>query len=110
LEEVLHLPHLFTRYFNHGEHRHENRKIKINKITFMEEKLIKFIIGEFVTDPDTQISEDTKLISSGLIDSFSLVSLQAFIEREFGKRIPAPRINAESFDTVRQMVAIINQF
>jgi acyl carrier protein len=75
----------------------------------MKEKLIGFIIGEFVTDPDSQISEDTKLISSGLIDSFSLVSLQAFIEKEFGKRIPAPRITVESFDTVRQMVEIINQ-
>lgn len=76
----------------------------------MEEKLIEFIIDEFLDDPDTEVTADTKLISSGLIDSFSLVSLQAFIEKEFGKKIPAPRITAESFDTVRQMLAVINQF
>lgn len=76
----------------------------------MHEKLIEFIKDEFLTDPDTEISIDTKLISSGLIDSFSLVSLQAFIEKEFGKKIPAPRITAETFDTVKQMVEIINQF
>lgn len=76
----------------------------------MQEKLIEFIKDEFLTDPDTKISIDTKLISSGLIDSFSLVSLQAFIEKEFGKKIPAPRITAETFDTVKQMVEIINQF
>lgn len=76
----------------------------------MQEKLIEFIKDEFLTDPDTEISIDTKLISSGLIDSFSLVSLQAFIEKEFGKKIPALRITAETFDTVRQMVDIINQF
>ncbi|MDD2230931.1 MAG: acyl carrier protein [Candidatus Cloacimonetes bacterium] len=76
----------------------------------MEEKLIEFIIDEFLDDPDTDITQDTKLISSGLIDSFSLVSLQTYIEKEFGKKIPAPRITAESFDTVRQMVEVINQF
>lgn len=76
----------------------------------MEEKLIEFIRDEFLDDPDTEIGVDTKLISSGMIDSFSLVSLQSFIEKEFGKRIPAPRITAASFDTVKQMVAIITQF
>ena len=76
----------------------------------MEDKLIDFIKHEFVTDDDVDITPETKLISSGLVDSFSLVSLQSYIAREFGKRIPAPRITAESFDTVKQMVDIINQF
>ena len=76
----------------------------------MEEKLIEFIKDEFLDDPDTDITLDTKLISSGLIDSFSLVSLQTFIEKEFGKKIPAPRITSESFDTVWQMIQVISQF
>lgn len=76
----------------------------------MEDKLIDFIKGEYLEDPDMEINANTKLISSGLIDSFSLVSLQTYIEKEFGKRIPAPRITAQSFDTVKQMVEIINQF
>ena len=76
----------------------------------MKDKLIEFIKNEYIDDPDVEITEDTKLISSGLIDSFSLVSLQTFIEKEFGKRIPAPKITAESFDTVKQMIEIINQF
>lgn len=76
----------------------------------MEQKLIEFIRDEFLDDPDMEITASTKLISSGMIDSFSLVSLQSFIEKEFGKRIPAPRITAESFDTVNQMVEIINSF
>lgn len=76
----------------------------------MEERLIRFITAEFLTDPGKVITADTKLISSGLIDSFSLVSLQVFIEKEFGKKIPAPKITAESFDTVRKMVEIIQRF
>jgi acyl carrier protein len=80
------------------------------KIIVMEEKLINFIKNEYLGDEEMEITPDTKLISTGLIDSFSLVSLQAFIEREFKKRIPAPKITAASFDTVKQMVEIINQF
>lgn len=76
----------------------------------MEEKLLDFIRDEFLEDPELEIDIDTRLISGGLIDSFSLVSLQSYIEREFGKRIPAPRITAESFDTVKQMVQVIQQF
>jgi acyl carrier protein len=76
----------------------------------MEEKLIAFIREEFLSDPSQEITADTTLLSSGLVDSFSLVSLQVFIEKEFGKRIPAPRITAKSFDTVRQMVRVIQQF
>jgi acyl carrier protein/D-alanine--poly(phosphoribitol) ligase subunit 2 len=76
----------------------------------MQEQLIEFIKHEFVTDDDVEITPETKLISSGLIDSFSLVSLQSFIAKEFGKMIPAPKITAESFDTVQQMIEIINQF
>lgn len=76
----------------------------------MEEKLINFIRHEFLDDPDMELDANTRLISSGLVDSFSLVSLQAFIQKEFGKMIPAPRITAETFDTVAQMLKIIEQF
>ena len=76
----------------------------------MEEQLLEFIREEFLAEPDMVIDIDTKLISSGLIDSFSLVSLQSFIEKEFGKRVPAQRITAESFDTVGKMIQVIKQF
>ena len=36
----------------------------------MKDKLIEFIRDEFLDDPDVEITEQTKLISSGLIDSF----------------------------------------
>ena len=74
----------------------------------MEEKLIEFIRNEFVTEDDVTIEADTKLISTGIIDSFSLVSLQTYIQREFGKTIPNPRMTAENCDTARQIIELIN--
>lgn len=90
--------------------RKEDRSSWTENSVIMKEKLIEFIYDEYVSDPEIEINADSKLISSGIVDSFSLVSLQAFIEKEFGKRIPAPKITAESFDTVNKMIEVINQF
>ena len=76
----------------------------------MERKLITFIKSELATDPDAVINPETKLISSGLVDSFSLVTLQVYIEKEFGAKIPAPRITTDTFDTVAQMIVIIQEY
>lgn len=79
-------------------------------LALMEEKLIEYIKNEFLADPAVKIDAETKLISSGLMDSFSLVSLQRFIQTEFGKKIPPPKITAESFDTVKQIMEIIDKY
>jgi acyl carrier protein len=76
----------------------------------MEEKLLAFIKNELINDPDVMLVPDSKLISSGLMDSFSLVTLQIFIEKEFGATVPAPKITADSFDSVALMIPIIQQF
>jgi acyl carrier protein len=76
----------------------------------MEIKLIEFIKNEFVIDDGTELLSDTKLISSGIIDSFSLVSVQLFIEREFGKKIPNSKMTVENCDSVTQIINLINQY
>jgi acyl carrier protein/D-alanine--poly(phosphoribitol) ligase subunit 2 len=76
----------------------------------LENKLIAFIKNEIAGDPDTEIKPDTKLISSGLIDSFSLVTLHVYIEKEFGVKIPASRVIPDTFDTVEQITSIIRQY
>lgn len=73
----------------------------------MEEKLIRFIAREFVDDPDLVLTPDTRILSTGLIDSFSVVLLRTYIEKEFGKKIPAAKVKSDSFDTVAQMITAI---
>ena len=75
----------------------------------MENQLIKYIKEDLAGDPNLRITVDTKLITTGIIDSFSLVALQAFIEKEFGKRVPAERITPQTFDTIGQIIKIINE-
>jgi acyl carrier protein len=76
----------------------------------MEKELLEFIRKEFAIDPEICITCETKLISEGIIDSFSLVVLQDFIARKYGKKIPAPKITAENFDTIKRMIEVIANY
>jgi len=71
------------------------------------ELLSRKIAGEILKRPNKVIGADDKLISSGLIDSFNLVDLGILVENEFGVRIDDYELNADTFDTIRQLADII---
>jgi acyl carrier protein len=76
----------------------------------MKEELIAYIMKEFVEDPDQEIDETTLLISSGLIDSLSIVSLVAFIDKKFGVKIPDEKGTVDNFETITKIIETINEF
>ena len=67
----------------------------------------KFIAEKILKQPNTAIGNDEALISSGLIDSFSLMDLALFIEDTFGVRIEDTELNAQTFDTLTQLAALV---
>lgn len=71
------------------------------------QKLAAYIAKEVLRQPKRAISADEKLISNGLVDSFSLVDLGMFIEDTFGVRIEDTELNAETFDSLEQLAALI---
>ena len=50
---------------------------------------------------------DEALISSGLIDSFSLVDLALYVEDQFGVRIDDSELTAATFDSLAQLADLI---
>ncbi len=69
--------------------------------------LENYISSKILKRPGRQIGADVALISSGLIDSFSLVDLALFVEDMFGVRIDDSELNAQSFDSLRQLTSLI---
>jgi acyl carrier protein len=65
------------------------------------------IADRILKQPNRVIKGDESLISSGLIDSFSLVDLAIIVEDEFGVRIDDSELNAETFDTLDALVKLI---
>jgi acyl carrier protein len=65
------------------------------------------IASEILKQPDKLISADEPLISSGLIDSFSLVDLAIQVEELFNVRIEDFELNSDTFDSLNQLADIV---
>jgi acyl carrier protein len=76
----------------------------------MKELVLNYVIKEYIEDEDAEIAYDTPLISSGYVDSFSMVSLLVFLENKFKIRIPSSKATPEAFDNVNNIVALVNQY
>jgi acyl carrier protein len=68
----------------------------------------RFIATQILKQPSRKIAADEPLLSSGLIDSFSLMDLALYVEDTFGVRIEDTELNADTFDTLNQLVALIS--
>jgi acyl carrier protein len=73
----------------------------------MISNLEKFIAVQILKQPDRKIAADEALISSGLIDSFSLMDLALYVEDTFGVRVEDTELNANTFDNLNQLAALI---
>ena len=67
----------------------------------------KYIATQVLKQPNRKIASDEALISSGLIDSFSLMDLALFVEDTYGVRIEDTELNADTFDSLNQLAALI---
>ena len=70
-------------------------------------QLLSFIAKDILRQPNREIAMDEKLISSGMIDSFSLMDIALFVEDTFNVRIEDTELNAETFDTLQQLEELI---
>ncbi len=77
----------------------------------MDSEIIKtlgnFISSEILGQPDRKIDRDEKLISSGLIDSLSLVDIALFVEEQFGVLVDDTELNADTFDSLHELEELI---
>jgi len=77
--------------------------------TDISSTLANYIATEILKQPKRTINPTEKLISSGLIDSFHLVDLSLYIEDTFGVNIDDTELNADTFDTLIQLVNLVQQ-
>jgi acyl carrier protein len=70
-----------------------------------------YIIREYLPEgDDREVNERTPLISSGLVDSFSMVSLLRFLEKKYSIHIPDEAATPEAFNTVERIAALVRRF
>jgi len=67
-------------------------------------------IAEKVIKGKSEITEDTPLVSSGLVDSFALIEIFLELQRIARRKVPASKVQAKDMDTVRLMFATAERF
>ena len=70
-------------------------------------QLSAFVKTSILKQPSRVIESSEPLISSSLIDSFSLMDLALFVEDTFGVRIEDTELNAGTFDNLNQLASLI---
>jgi acyl carrier protein len=68
------------------------------------DELIDYICTQIIRRPGIKLTADTPLVSSGLIDSFSLVDVLSKLEEVTAMRIPASKVQPKDMDTVSLML------
>jgi acyl carrier protein len=76
----------------------------------MKDLVLNYVINEYLEDEDETITYDTPLISSGYVDSFSMVSLLVFLENKFKIKIPPSKATPEAFDSVNNIIALVSMY
>ena len=61
-------------------------------------------------DDDREVTASTPLISGGIVDSFSMVSLKRFLEKRYAIKIPDADASPEAFDTVDKIATLVVRF
>lgn len=73
----------------------------------MEKSILDYVRNEYLEEDDEEIDVNTPLISGGIVDSFSLVSLKRFLENKYQISIPDEKATPEAFDTVKNICVLV---
>jgi acyl carrier protein len=77
----------------------------------LKDLIIDYVKKEYLDeDAEEEINENTPLISSGIVDSFSMVSLKTFLEKKFNIKIPDEKATPEAFDTVNNIMNMLKEY
>lgn len=76
----------------------------------LKKAILDYVVHEYLDeDGDEKITADTQLISGGIVDSFSMVSLKRFLEKKYAISIPDRDASPEAFDTVNRIAALVQR-
>ncbi len=77
----------------------------------LKNTILDYVKKEYLEeDDDREITFNTPLISGGIVDSFSMVSLKRFLETKFAIQIPDAKATPEAFDSVDNIIRLLAEF
>lgn len=76
----------------------------------LRQAILDYVRREYLEEgDDRELTFTTRLISGGIVDSFSMVSLKRFLERKNDIEIPDAEATPAAFDSVRSIAALVRR-
>jgi len=73
--------------------------------------ILDYVKREYIEEgDDREVGLDTPLISGGIVDSFSMVSLKRFVEKKYAIQIPDADATPAAFDSVKKIAELVRRF
>jgi len=69
-----------------------------------------YVTKEYLEADSDPLDNETPLISGGIVDSFSMVSLKRFLENRYQIQIPDNEATPEAFDSVNKIARLVQAF
>lgn len=80
-------------------------------MSVLKDTVLEYVKNEYIEEgDDREVTYDTPLISGGIVDSFSMVSLKVFLETKYGIQIPDAKASPEAFDSVNNIAVLLKEF
>ena len=76
----------------------------------LKDVILAYVTKEYLEDDSEPLTYDTPLISGGIVDSFSMVSLKRFLENKYNISIPDDKATPEAFDSVNKIAVLVREF
>ncbi|HEX2694925.1 MAG TPA: acyl carrier protein [Acidobacteriota bacterium] len=76
----------------------------------LKDVVLKYVTEEYLEADSDPITYETPLISGGIVDSFSMVSLKRFLENRYNIQIPDDKATPEAFDSVNRIAVLVREF
>ena len=76
----------------------------------VKDTLRQFILDQYLPgESASNVRDDTRLLSSGILDSLAVLGLASFIERTFGVELTVQETSVDTFDRIEEMAALIQR-
>jgi acyl carrier protein len=86
-----------------------HRMMLEGEVTAFADELLRMINTEVSFDPSEEITTETDLLLTGLVDSLGVVQIVAWMEDRLGIEIEPVDVVLENFQTVDRMLAFVQR-
>lgn len=72
-----------------------------------QSKIRQFVLENFYIQDPSEITDDTLLVTNGIVDSTGMLEVIAFLEEQFGIRVSDEETTPENLESIGRMTAFV---